>query len=971
MSCNKKFVLLPVKNDNLYVNELGFSYGDERKRAKSQVRNTFILHFVKKGTVVLEGEEISEGEAFLLTRGVPYAFRFEADFEHYWIGFGGMGAEKLLSAFGVYLNKHIRLKLRNSEWLFDYISHSFESIEKSKDENEALLLLMNCLPHIEKYKNYASIKYAEQAKIFIENNYRYELTMESVAKSVNVSEKHLCKLFKKAYGISPQQHLITTRMEAAKKLLLDTDLMIKEISNNVGFSSQFAFSSAYRHYFGYSPSKQRLKGVVEIKKVSLPPIRQDKELELKHFPNNLYAAVFRLWETVEAKKIAYALDLPLERVFEIADEMGLPEQKHNVKWETRGYITTIKNCWHILSYEQILKVLGWTEEHLAVVLKEEDFLAHKLGDFKPYCKPVTDVSLNESQKKQVENIRNIMQSEFSELFTGEKSFEFFEKTETKAITIEKSDGLRMIFSFCGLYASVLDTDIEESYPEEMLKKYSQMGINAVWLHTTLYQITEFPFDKRYSAGFEKRQERLRQLVNLADKYGIKVYLYLNEPRCMPMGFFEKFPELLGRHNELYGALCTSDSRVLDYVENAVESLCKAVPGLGGFFTITMSENLTHCKSIPDGDECEKCKDTPEWELISGVLNAISRGCKKADESIKLIAWTWAWVGRIPDEDIEKCIKSLPKDIIIQSNSETRKPFVIGGVEGVVGDYSMSIPGPGEVARKIWKTARENGHEIAAKVQVNDTWECSTVPYLPVFDLIREHMKGLKTEGIEHLMLSWTLGGYPSINLKVASECLEDTSEEKYVELLKNEYGEYADMVKKAATQFSIAFKEFPFHINNIYNGPQNPGPSNLLFEKSTGFEASMTGFALDELDRWRGPYPRDIYLNQLKLLSEKWAEGLKIIEDMPDCEFKQFAWTGYMLFNSSYLQTSFIMERDEGRNERMPEILSKEREMALLMYKLMSKNSKIGFEAANHYYFNKGMLAEKVICCDYLKNKLS
>lgn len=48
MSCNRKFVLLPVKNDNLYVNELGFSYGDERKRAKSQVRNTFILHFVKK-----------------------------------------------------------------------------------------------------------------------------------------------------------------------------------------------------------------------------------------------------------------------------------------------------------------------------------------------------------------------------------------------------------------------------------------------------------------------------------------------------------------------------------------------------------------------------------------------------------------------------------------------------------------------------------------------------------------------------------------------------------------------------------------------------------------------------------------------------------------------------------------------------------------------------------------------------------
>jgi len=704
-------------------------------------------------------------------------------------------------------------------------------------------------------------------------------------------------------------------------------------------------------------------------KVSLLPVRRDMELELKHFPNNLYAAVFRLWELVDVKKIACALDLTPDRVFEIADEMGLPEQQYNNRWETRGYITIIKNCWHILSYEQILKALGWTKEHLSTVLKEEDFLGHKLDDFKPYCKPTSDIPLNESQKKQVNRIRSIMKSDFSGLFTGAKSFDFFEKNDEEVV-IKNSDGIRMIFSFCGLYASVLDNDIEESYPEEMLKQYSKMGINAVWLHTTLYQITEFPFDKSYSLGFEKRQERLNQLVKLAGKYGIKVYLYLNEPRCMPMALFEKYPELLGRHNDMYGALCTSDKRVLEYVENAVEALCRAVPGLGGFFTITMSENLTHCKSIPGGIECEKCKNTPEWELISGVLNAISRGYKKVDKSLRLIAWSWGWVGKLSDEEIEKCIKSLPKDVIIQNTSETQKPYIIGGVEGAVRDYSISIPGPGDIARGIWKMARDDGHEICAKVQVNDTWECSTVPFLPVFDLIREHMKGLKAEEIEHLMLSWTLGGYPSINLKVASECLEDTSESKYDVLLKEEFGEYAETVKKAATEFSNAFREFPFHINNIYNGPQNPGPSNLLFEESTGFRASMTGFALDELDRWRGIYPRDVYLNQLFLLREKWKIGLETIKDMPDCEFKQMAQAGFALFNSSYLQTKFIIERDQGRREGMLSVLDEEKEMALLMYELMSKNPRIGFEAANHYYFNKGMLAEKVVCCEYLKERL-
>ncbi len=711
------------------------------------------------------------------------------------------------------------------------------------------------------------------------------------------------------------------------------------------------------------------KGEREMSNISLPPIRDDKELILKHFPNNLYAAVFRLWETVKAEKIADALDLPLDRVFEIATEMGLPKQKHNKKWETRGYITTIKNCWHILSYDQMLKVLGWTEENLATVLRDEDFLSHKLGKFKPYTKPITDIPLTDAQKLQVKVIRNLMENEFSTLFDGEEPFEFFEDTEDIAVNV-KSEGLRMIYSFCGLYTTALDNDISISFPEEMLKRYQKMGINAIWMPVILYQVTEFPFDKKYSIGYEKRQERLRELVALGEKYGIKIYLYLNEPRSMPLEFFDNYPELLGKQDKLVGALCTSDERVLQYVENAVETLCRAVPGLGGFFSITMSENLTHCKSIPSGTECEKCENTPFYKLITEVLHAISRGIKKVDESIRLIAWTWSWKGRMPDDEFELCIKNLPEGTIVQSNSEARKPFKIGGVEGQVADYSMSIPGPSEMAKETWGLAKENGYEICAKVQVNNTWECSTAPFLPVFDLIREHMSGLKKEGVKHLMLSWTLGGYPSINLKVASECLEDDSEEKYDELLKNEFGEYAKTIKKAAKEFSVAFREFPFHINNVYNGPQNPGPSNLLFEESTGFDATMTGFALDELDRWRGIYPREVYINQLYLLKEKWKIGLDTIKDIPDSEFKQMAWAGYALFNSSYLQTKFIIERDEGRKAGMLEVLDEEKEMALLMYKLMNKNPKIGFEAANHYYFNKGMLAEKVVCCEHLKNIL-
>lgn len=703
----------------------------------------------------------------------------------------------------------------------------------------------------------------------------------------------------------------------------------------------------------------------------LPPVREDKVLSLPHFPSRFHAAVFRLWETVAAERIAEALEIPTDVVLKAAEDMGLPAQKYIEKWTERGYITTIRNAWQILPYGQLLKLLGWSDEQLAITLKDEDFLDIKLGSFqpyKPYCEPVRVEELSGEQEAQLAKIKEIMQNHFGGMFSGAEPFAFFDEAQAGKAK-DSAEDLRMIYSYCGLYGNVLEKDIAMSYPDSLLKMYQDAGVNAVWLPGILYQLTPFPFDESYSVGWQERQERLRTLVARAKEYGIKVYLYLNEPRSMPLALFEKYPDLCGRKTDLYGALCTSDPRVLQYLRGAVRMLCEAVPGLGGFFTITCSENVTHCKSRKEGEACARCESVPTQKLVADVLCAISEESRKVDPSIRTIAWTWAWDDFMTKEEIMECIDLLPKEIILQCNSEAQKEFTIGGVTGTIQDYSMSIPGPAELPKFIWNYAKEKGHEVCAKVQVNVTWECSTLPFLPVFDLIREHMTGLGETGVKHLMLSWTLGGYPSINLKVASGCLDDPSEEKYRALLDEEYGEFAPAVEKASKIFSEAFREFPFHLDSLYFGPQNAGPSNLLYEKPSGFGATMTCYSYDDLDTWRAIYPREIYIEQLRKLSVRWREGLAELDAMPDCALKQAAWGGYALFYSSYLQAEFIEKREGGDKKRLREILAEEKELALLMYGLMHRNCLFGYEAANHYYFNKGMLAEKVLNCEYLKER--
>ena len=294
-----------------------------------------------------------------------------------------------------------------------------------------------------------------------------------------------------------------------------------------------------------------------------------------------------------------------------------------------------------------------------------------------------------------------------------------------------------------------------------------------------------------------------------------------------------------------------------------------------------------------------------------------------------------------------------------SQSEHGIPFNIGGCHGNVVDYSMGIIGPGDHAKREWKIARECGLQTAAKVQINTTWEASTSPAIPVAPLIAEHIKGIKNEGVRHLLLSWTLGGYPNENIATAAQYFyQDCS-----------YSFENQPTFLAQKEFSKAFREFPFHKYVLYKGPQNAGPSNLLFEKPTGYTATMTCFAYDDLETWRQIYPADVFENQFEKLCAGWEKGLSLLPENDESEISVMAKACYCLFRSSLNQIRFVRARDSGGADKCKDAAKSELEIAKQMLTLMNKNAAIGFEAANHYYFSKLQLAEKILNCHYIIEK--
>ena len=91
----------------------------------------------------------------------------------------------------------------------------------------------------------------------IDRDYAAPLDVDALARGVHLSGGHLSREFKRAYGESPYQYLMTRRIERAMTLLRRGDLSVTEICFAVGFSSLGTFSTRFSELVGISPSTYR------------------------------------------------------------------------------------------------------------------------------------------------------------------------------------------------------------------------------------------------------------------------------------------------------------------------------------------------------------------------------------------------------------------------------------------------------------------------------------------------------------------------------------------------------------------------------------------------------------------------------------------------------------------------------------------------------------------------------------------
>ncbi len=98
-----------------------------------------------------------------------------------------------------------------------------------------------------------------EAVALMEGSLDTPMPVRMIARAVGCSERRLAELFQNRLGTPPYAYYLTLRLNAGRRLAIDSALGMTEIAGATGFGSASAFARAFRGRFGESPTEARAR----------------------------------------------------------------------------------------------------------------------------------------------------------------------------------------------------------------------------------------------------------------------------------------------------------------------------------------------------------------------------------------------------------------------------------------------------------------------------------------------------------------------------------------------------------------------------------------------------------------------------------------------------------------------------------------------------------------------------------------
>lgn len=125
------------------------------------------------------------------------------------------------------------------EWLLTVIQQLTENVLESKMTSQEKLVQM--------------------AKVYIDNNYQSNLTLQEIAAYLHFGPSYVSRVFKEKVGISLKKYIIQKKLIYAQRQLVKTQKPINQISWEIGYEDYSYFSRLFKKEYGVSPKTYRSK----------------------------------------------------------------------------------------------------------------------------------------------------------------------------------------------------------------------------------------------------------------------------------------------------------------------------------------------------------------------------------------------------------------------------------------------------------------------------------------------------------------------------------------------------------------------------------------------------------------------------------------------------------------------------------------------------------------------------------------
>ena len=226
--------------------------------------NVFEYVLEGEGEILLGGvwKRVKAGDAYVLRAGEMHQYRASKKnpWKKIWINYVADYISPFLDAYGV------RSGICACPEAYKYFELAMEAAKSPSPHTELSRTVADCVHKIIYRISAAGIRATgvleqntDEYRICEELNaalYK-KLDLNALSAKLHLSKSTVIRIFKKRYGTTPYEYLIAAKIEAAKALLLNTQLPIKDIADRLCISDEHYFSTLFCSRVGLRPREFR------------------------------------------------------------------------------------------------------------------------------------------------------------------------------------------------------------------------------------------------------------------------------------------------------------------------------------------------------------------------------------------------------------------------------------------------------------------------------------------------------------------------------------------------------------------------------------------------------------------------------------------------------------------------------------------------------------------------------------------